>query len=93
MDEQRTTAERRRALLEKVTAVIAAMDRILCDLHRDEVLAWALRLVTEALPTLRSIREHAEGALAGDLEDDAAWAELLTMMLQEVADGCDECAH
>jgi hypothetical protein len=26
------------------------------------------------------------GALLGDLENDAAWCELLTMMLQEVAD-------
>lgn len=35
---------------------------------------------------LMSVCEIATGALLGDLDDEASWCELLTMMVQEVAD-------
>lgn len=94
MDEQRTPAERRRALLVKVIAVITALEAQRGDVDRFQLLSWPLYTVlTKTWTVARAIRELADGALAGVLEDDAAWMELLTMMLQEVADGSDECAH
>lgn len=93
MDEQTAVAERRRALLVKVVAAIAALESFGVRFALKLAMEVSLPVAMTAIGTLRAIREHAEGALAGDLEDDGAWAELLTMMLQEVADGSDECAH
>ena len=65
--------ERRRELLERL------MGRI------DEWLGmWLLQSKDAA--ALRCLRDTIDGALLGDLVDDAAWYELLEMLWQEVVD-------
>jgi len=68
------TAQDRRKLLEGLVAKI--------DKWLDERILW----VKDAA-LLCQLREMAAGALLGDLADDAAWAQLLEMLAQEVADG------
>ena len=48
---------------------------------------WIAELwLTREGELLCNMRDMVAGALLGDLDDDAAWCELLTMLLQEVAD-------
>ena len=73
-----TKAERRRELLEKLDAML---DRL-----QDEITTVNYRALRDELPMLLDLRGMIDGALLGDLADDAAWAELLEMLVQEAVD-------
>ena len=73
-----TKAEQRRKLLEKLDAML--------DCLQDEITTVNHRALRDELPMLLDLRGMVDGALLGDLTDDAAWAELLEMLVQEAVD-------